>query len=144
VTVPGGYSNSGTISCPVNINQPEKASTCGAFNYKLSGPKRSASSSIWRSEGDFCDHLLQVSQSVTSTASSITTALGKSVCKNRAPFAGGNFYYAVSVNRVSVGPGTGKFYLWQIDDEGIIQDVAIHSCPTSPNSGDGQGNGGSL
>lgn len=144
VTVPGGYSNSGTISCPVNINQPEKASTCGAFNYKLSGPKISASNTIWRSEGDFCDQLFQVSQSVTSTASSIQTALGKSVCKNRAPFAGGNFYYAVSVNRVSVGPGTGKFYLWQIDDEGIIQDVAIHSCPTSPNSGDGQGNGGSL
>ena len=136
INVPAGYSNSGTITCPVSITQPAKASTCGAVNYKLSGPKNSA--------GDFCGGLFTASQSITSTASSITTALGKTVCKSNAPFAGANFYYVVSVNQTSVGPGTGKFYLWQIDDAGIIQDVAIHDCPTGSNSGDGKGKGGSL
>jgi len=136
IDVPSGYSNSGTITCPVSLTQPPKASTCGAVNYKVSGPKNSA--------GDFCGGSFKASQSITSTASSITTALGKSVCKSNAPFAGGNFFYVVSVNTVTVGPGTGKFYLWKIDDAGIIQDVAIHNCPTASNSGDGKGKGGSL
>ena len=60
----------------------------------------------------------------------MTTALGKQVCQNNAPYLGGNFYYAVSVNRTSVGTGTGKFFLWKIDDEGIVRDVN-HTCPTS-------------
>ena len=136
IDVPAGYSNTGTITCSVSITQPRKATACGAGSFKLSGPKNSA--------GDFCGGLFQVSQSITSTASGVTTALGHSTCKDNAPFAGSNFYYVVSVNKTNVGPGTGKFYLWQIDDSGIIQDVAIHDCPTGADSGDGKGKGGSL
>ena len=72
-----------------------------------------------------------VSRAITSTATSVTTALGKQVCQNNKLYLGGNFYYAVSVNRTSVGTGTGKFFLWKIDDEGIVRDVATHTCPTS-------------
>ena len=135
VTVPSGYSNSGTITCDVNLTQPAKANQCGSNNYKLSTAMPSAS--------DFCTGLFTVSRAITSTATSVTTALGKQVCQNNAPYLGGNFYYAVSVNRTSVGTGTGKFFLWKIDDEGIVRDVATHTCPTS-GSGLGTGKGGSL
>lgn len=138
VTIPSsGFSNSGStaLSCPVPLNQPAKPNPCGSNNYKLSTAMPSAS--------DFCTGLFTVSKAITSTASSVTTALGKQVCQNNAPFLGGNFYYAVSVNRVSVGTGTGKFFLWKIDDEGIVRDVATHICPTD-GSGLGTGKGGSL
>lgn len=135
VTIPSGYSNSGTLSCPVPLNQPAKPNPCGSNTYKLSTAMPNAS--------DFCTGLFTVSKAITSTAASVTTALGKQVCQNNAPFLGGNFYYAVSVNRVSVGTGTGKFFLWKIDDEGIVRDVATHICPTN-GSGLGTGKGGSL
>lgn len=138
VTIPSsGYTNSGStaLSCPVNINQPAKANPCGSNTYKISTANPAPK--------DFCTGLFTVSKSITSNAVSVTTALGKQVCQNNAPFLGGNFYYAVSVNRVSVGTGTGKFFLWQIDDEGIVRDVATHTCPTS-GSGLGTGKGGSL
>ena len=138
VTIPSsGYTNSGStpLSCPVPINQPAKANPCGSNSYKIS--------TAMPARKDFCTGLFPTSKSITSNAVSITTALGKQVCQNNAPMLGGNFYYAVSVNRVSVGTGTGKFFLWQIDDEGIIRDVATHTCPTS-GSGLGTGKGGSL
>ena len=135
VTIPSGYSNSGTLSCSVSLTQPAKVNPCGSNTYKISTANPAPK--------DFCTGLFTVSKSITSNAVSVTTALGKQVCQNNAPFLGGNFYYAVSVNRVSVGTGTGKFFLWQIDDEGIVRDVATHTCPTS-GSGLGTGKGGSL
>ena len=138
VTIPSsGFSNSGStaLSCPVTINQPARPNPCGSNTYKLSTAMPSPS--------DFCTGLFTVSKAITSAAASVTTALGKQVCQNNAPFLGGNFYYAVSINRVSVGTGTGKFFLWKIDDEGIVRDVATHICPTD-GSGLGTGKGGSL
>jgi hypothetical protein len=65
------------------------------------------------------------------------------VCSSNAPYQGGNFYYAVSTNTTTVGPGTGAFYIWQIDDNGVVQNVAIRTCPTD-GAGNGKGKGGDL
>ena len=139
VTVPGGYSNSGTISCPVNINQPAKANQCGSNTFYLA----TAMTSI----DGYCPGTWNVSKSVTTPATSITNALGKQVCLNNAPMQGGNFYYAVSTKRTSIGTNTGNFKMWQIDDEGIVRDVAVWDCPPDGvdyGSGEGRGKGGQL
>lgn len=139
VTVPGGYSNSGTISCPVNINQPPIANQCGSNTFYLA----TAMTSI----DGYCPGTWNVSRSVTSSATTITNALGKQVCLNNAPMLGGNFYYAVSTNKTSIGTNTGSFRMWQIDDEGIVRDVAAWDCPpdgTDYGSGAGRGKGGQL
>lgn len=139
VTVPGGYSNSGTITCPVNINQPPKANQCGSNTFYLATAMTTISG--------YCNGLWQVSKTVTSTATTITNALGKKICLNNAPMLGGNFYYAVSTNKTSIGDGTGSFKMWQIDDEGIVRDVAVWDCPPDGidyGSGAGRGKGGQL
>ena len=133
--MPSGYSNTGQITCDVSLTQPSKPKVCGSNTFKISGPKTSAS--------EFCGGSYAVTKTIVTNALSITTALGKQVCENGSPKQGRNFYYAVSANSVSVGTGTGKFYLWKIDDNGLIQDVAIHNCPTT-GEGSGKGRGGSL
>jgi hypothetical protein len=135
ITIPSGYSNTGTIDCTKTITQPAEIPVCGSNTYKISAPKVSA--------GDFCDNLYSVSSPVSSNATSITTALGKTVCRVGAPFDGKDFYYAVSENIVNIGKGTGKFYVWQIDSFGVIQDVALRDCPTD-GSDNGTGRGNSL
>ena len=61
------------------------------------------------------------------------------MCFKSAPFDGKNFYYAVATNTTTAGKGTGKFYLWQIDGNGVVQDVQIGNCPTDgTDSGEGK------
>lgn len=135
ITIPAGYSNSGTIDCDKVITQPAELPTCGANSFKISAPKVAPS--------DFCDNLYTISQSITSTSTTIPNALGKTVCLKNAPFDGKNFYYAVATNTTSAGKGTGKFYLWQIDSNGVVQDVQIGNCPTD-GTDSGQGKFGAL
>jgi len=126
VTPPAsGYSNSGgsDISCSKTITQPAAAALCGSNSFYLAAPKTS--------EGGYCDSTYSVRTAVTCTGSSVTTALGERVCRNNAPFDGSNFYYAVSsTSGVTIGKGTGKFYAWQIDSNGIIMDIVLCDCPT--------------
>lgn len=139
VTVPGGYSNSGTISCPVNITQPPKDNQCGTNTFYIA--------TAMTSLDGYCNGQWQVSRSVKSPATTISNALGKQVCLDNAPYLGGNFYYAVSTNKTTVGDGTGNFKMWQIDDEGIVRDVAVWDCPQDGvdyGSGAGRGKGGQL
>lgn len=135
ITIPAGFTNSGTINCPATITQPATTPLCGSNSFKLSGGKTEPSG--------FCTGIFSVVRSVTSTVSGVTTNLGAQICDNNSPYQGGNFYYAVSSNATTVGPGTGAFYIWQIDDNGIVQDVQIRTCPTD-GDGDGKGKGGAL
>jgi len=131
ITIPSGYSNSGTIDCVKTLTQPAATPTCGSVNYFLSAPKNNLS--------DFCDSIYSVKKAVVSFATTIRTSLGSSVCSNNAPFDGGNFYYAVYTNSsLSVGKGTGKFDVWQIDSNGIIQDVIEMDCPADGTANFGQ------
>ena len=135
ITIPSGYSNSGTLICPANITQPATLPLCGSNSFKLSGGKTDPSG--------FCTGIFSVVRSITSTVSGVTTNLGAQICDNNSPLNGNNFYYAVSSNATSVGPGTGSFYIWQIDSNGIVTNVLIRNCPTD-GTGNGKGKGGSL
>ena len=135
ITIPAGFSNSGTIDCTASITQPAKVAVCGSNSFKISGPKTLPS--------DFCSGLFSVTKSITSTVVGVTSNLGGVVCSGNAPYQGGNFYYAVSTNTTTVGLGTGSFYLWQIDNNGVVQNVAIRNCPTT-GAGGGKGKGGDL
>lgn len=134
ITIPSGYSNSGTIDCDKTITQPADIPVCGANSFEISTALPAPS--------DFCTGLFAVRLEVKTTASSIETALGHVVCEKGRPKLGGGFYYAVSEFSTNVGTGTGKFFLWKIDDGGVIQDVAIRDCPAGV--GTPQGRGGSL
>lgn len=132
ITIPSGYSNSGTIDCVKTLTQPAATPTCGSVNYFLSTPKADLS--------DFCDDVYSVVTPVTSFATSIRTGLGTKVCSRNAPFGGRNFYYAVHTNSsLRVGKATGKFDVWQIDSNGTVQDVVEMDCPA-----DGSANFGIL
>ena len=135
IDIPSGYSNTGTIDCDKTLTQPASTPTCGTNSYRLSTPKVSP--------GDFCDDIYSVTKAIESTATSISTGLGDTVCSSSAPFDGKGFYYAVSVNSTSVGKGTGKFFLWQIDSNGVVTDVAVANCPTD-GTDDGKGFTASL
>lgn len=118
VDVPSGYSNSGTISCPKTIEQPASTPTCGSNPFFISQGVTSTNS--------FCTQTYTTSSAITSTGN--TYGLGAIVCKNGSPFNGGNLYYAVSVSVVNVGPNYGNFLIWQIDSNGVIQDVRESNC----------------
>lgn len=135
VTVPGGYSNSGTISCPVNITQPPKDNQCGTNTFYIA--------TAMTYTAGYCSGMWSVQKAITSKATTIVGGVGKQVCYNNAPFLGGNFYYAVSTNKTTVGDGTGNFKMWKIDDEGIIREVVSWECPTSGNN-IGTGNGARI
>jgi hypothetical protein len=118
VDVPSGYSNSGTISCPKTITQPASTPTCGSIPLFISQGSLVP--------GTFCTAVYQVSTAITSNVN--ITGLGGQVCRNGTPFNGQDLYYAVAVSNVNVGPNYGNFIIWQIDTNGIIQDVRESNC----------------
>lgn len=133
VTIPSGYSNSGTIDCVKTITQPAEVATCGGNTYYITAPKASQS--------DFCDDIYRASKTIASDATSISTALGSRVCLKSTPYDGKSFYYGVSTSVVNVGAGTGQFSVWKIDSNGLIEDVSVWNCGAGD---DGLGKGGSL
>ena len=134
VTPPAtGYSNSGgsAIPCVQNIPQPAFEDPCGTNTYLISLAQPSMRS--------FCTGLFTVSRVISSTATDIETARGETVCKNGSPMLGGSFFYAVNESPTQVGTGTGRFVAWKINDEGLILDVAVHTCPDDGSAPDGLG-----
>lgn len=130
VDIPSGYSNSGTLSCPKTITQPGATPTCGFREFEISTPKSNPA--------EFCDAVYSISKTVTSTGGLFT--LGAQICsKSGTPFDGRDFYYAVDDNVVNVGPNYGRYIAWQIDSNGIIQDISENTC-----TGLGSGKGASL
>lgn len=118
VDVPSGYSNSGTISCTKTITQPGATATCGSYNFYISAPLSNPNS--------FCDGTYYVSLAIASTGN--LYGLGAVVCRNGTPYNGRNFYYAVAVSPVNVGPNYGRFLIWKIDSNGVIMDVLESNC----------------
>lgn len=118
VDVPSGYSNTGTISCPKTITQPASIPLCGTIPLFISQGSLAP--------GTFCTAVYPTSTAITSNVN--ITGLGGQVCRNGTPFNGQNLYYAVAVSNVNVGPNYGNFIIWQIDGNGIIQDVRESNC----------------
>ncbi len=127
INVPSGYSNSGTINCVRTLTQPSAAPVCGGYTYHLTRPMsvpQNACTDIW-----------DAITIVKSTASSRNTAQGNTVCFNNAPFDGKRFYYGVTESIQGIGKGTGNFFLWRIDENGIIMEVYIGDCPRNESQG---------
>ena len=118
VDVPSGYANSGTISCPKTITQPASLPTCGNIPLYISQGSYSPRT--------FCTATYPLSTPITSTVNQYS--LGGQVCRNGSAFNGQNLYYAVATSPVTVGPNYGNFIIWQIDSNGIIQDVRESVC----------------
>lgn len=134
VTPPAtGYSNSGgsDIDCVKTITQPATTPSCGTYNMYLSTGLLSPDS--------FCGGEYRVSSAVTSTGD--TFGLGSRVCKNGTTFNGNDRYYAVSVTPLTIGLNYGKFLLWLIDRNGIIQTITEWNCGSGT---PGTGGGGQL
>jgi len=122
VTAPSGYSNAGNnISCTISsVTQPAFIASCGSNTFYISRGKTDPA--------DFCDGTYAVTRTVKVDWAYIDTAQGQRVCLNNSAYNGNNLYYAVSSNSVDVGQGTGWFATWQIDSEGIIQEVHPVQC----------------
>ena len=118
VDVPSGYANSGTINCPKTITQPASLPTCGTIPLFISQGSYAPRT--------FCTATYPLSTPITSTVNQYS--LGGQVCRNGTPFNGQNLYYAVATSSVTVGPNYGNFIIWQIDSNGIIQDVRESVC----------------
>ena len=114
------YSNSGgaDIPCTIPIKQPASLPTCGTIPLFISQGSLVP--------GTFCTAVYTTSSAITANVN--ITGLGGQVCKNGTPFNGEDLYYAVAVSNVNVGPNYGKFIIWQIDRNGIIQDVRESNC----------------
>jgi hypothetical protein len=115
-----GYTNSGgsDITCDKTITQPAATPTCGSNTLYISAPVSSPS--------NFCDQSYAVKSEIKSTGG--LYGLGSVICRNNSVFDGGNFYYAVATSQVTVGPNYGAFIIWQIDSNGVIQDVRQSNC----------------
>ena len=134
VTPPAtGYSNSGgsNISCTETIQQPAFTDPCGTNPFLLSTAQPAKAS--------FCTGLFSVRETVTTTATSIENARGHVVCLAGSPMLGGSFLYAVNDSPTQVGIGTGRFNYWKINDEGLILEVGVHTCPDDGSQPDGIG-----
>ena len=121
VTPPAsGYSNSGgsDIPCTKTITQPAEVALCGSYDFYISAPKSDPD--------NFCDETNYVSLAIASTGN--LYGLGAVVCRNGTPYNGRNFYYAVAVSPVNVGPNYGRFLIWKIDSNGVIMDVRESNC----------------
>lgn len=131
-----GYTNSGgsNITCVLNLTQPPTIDTCGSTNLYVT---THSSTSI----DGFCGTAFTTDVPVTSSVSAfadIRSTLGQQICYRGSLFRGGNKYYGYSSSSTGqVGDIGATFYLLQIDDFGIVQDIAIYNCS-------GSGSGGSI
>ena len=130
VLIPSGYSNTGdgsqTIPCDVPFQQPANKPTCpaGATNifYISSGRLRA---------GQFyCDGSYATTTEIKSEATTIAQLEPTgTVCRNGAPFDGGNLWYAVqTTNNTTVGTNSGSFNVIQINTEGTVIDQKPRNC----------------
>ena len=136
INAPSGYSNSGSdITCTKVVTQPANIPVCGSQTYYL------ALDFVATVESDFCQsgYRLNANRAVLSTASDITDAYGHTVCSAAGtPFAGSSNFYRVDTyqNFTNISTSSGPFYIWQISNSGVIEDVWFWDCASG---GDGQG-----
>ena len=101
--------------------------TAGDNNYYLSSP--------FTDYGDNCGQSYAVSNAVTSDAGTIATGLHDIVYDNGTRFNGANKYYIVKTSSQTAGGSVGDNHrFWQIDSNGVIQDVSLYTCGGSGGS----------
>jgi len=103
--------------------------TCGAGDVETSGSNDYFLSTPFTDYGNNCGQNYQVSTSVTSDAGTIAIGLGYVVYANGARFNGNNKYFIVKTSSQQADGDEGDSHrFWQIDRNGVVQDVAIFTC----------------
>ena len=126
VEIPSGYNNAGTeIDCSKDLIQPATTSICGPYPLYITIGKNT--------EDGFCvGGTYNTSTQIRSTSANIGSLIGAQICDSSGnSFSGKNLYYAVSDSSVSVGAGTGSFYVIQISNQGIVLSAFFQNCSTS-------------
>ena len=101
--------------------------TAGDNTYYLSTP--------FIDYGDNCGLSYAVSNAVTSDAGTIPTGLHDIVYDNGTRFNGANKYYIVKTSSQTAGGSVGDTHrFWQIDSNGVVQDVSLYTCGGSGGS----------
>ena len=129
VTAPNDpkYSNANQdIDCDKILVQPRTVDDCGSTVLYLSGQGFSSAK-------QFCGRVFAAVVPSVTTASSfqnIISSLGQRICYNGSLFRGGNKYWAFAEYRnPSAGGSVGStFFALQINDFGIVQDIAKVNC----------------
>ena len=135
-TVPSDYSNAGSKSCTLPLNQEAPENPCGSFTAHLT----QGVSSI----GAFCDGNYGEASVVTSTIN-LQNGIGSSlngtiICRSGGKFPGGSLYYGISAapQNPLAGPGM-TFKVVKINNNGTVTEVHSKTCQTS-----GDGNQGDI
>ena len=97
------------------------APSTGSLDYYLS--------TAFEDAGDNCGQDYVVSFAVTSDASSIDTGLHETVFRNGERYNGRNKYYIVKLSSTTANGDNGSTHtFWQIDSNGVVQDVNQQTC----------------
>lgn len=108
---------------------------CGASDVPSSGDNSYYLSTSFTDYGDNCGQDYIVSNAVTSDAPSIALGLHYTVYDNGARFNGRNKYYIVKTSSQTASGNSGQSHrFWQIDSNGVVQDVALQTCGGSGGS----------
>ena len=140
ITVPSGFSNTGSsIVCSKTVAQPPELNVCnfdGGDTYYIdmisySDPQEICTFGVG----------VRARTAVFCTSDEIDTAYGHTVCINNQPFKGFSQFYVVDtfINNSIANTSSGTFYIWQIGNNGVIEDVWEYDCGTG-----GQGTGNSV
>ena len=139
ITVPSGFSNTGSsVVCSKQVFQPPELNVCNfdggdTYYMDLIG---------FPSEQDICESgFPRARTAVFCTSDEIDTAFGHTVCINNQPFKGFGQFYVVDtfINNNIARSNSGTFYIWQIGNNGVIEDVWEYDC-----EGGGIGSGNSV
>ena len=129
ILIPANYSNTGdgsqTIPCPLTFYQPANLPTCPAAATNIFYISSGKSASSFYCNGSYAT-TTEIKSEATTIAQLEPTG---TVCRNGAPFNGGNLFYAVqTTNSTDVGTNGGAFYVIKINTEGTVIETQIRTC----------------
>jgi hypothetical protein len=134
-TVPSNYSNAGSKSCTLSLNQEAPENPCGSFTAHLT----QGVSSI----GAFCDEFFGPETIATSTIN-IQNGIGSSlnstiICRAGSKFLGHNLFYGITAAPQNPIAGPGMTFKVVRINGGTVTEVHTKTCQTT-----GDGNQGDI
>jgi len=134
------YSNpNADITCVKTVTQPAYTPVCGSNVVYLTAPFQSGTDPLIVG---ICEDTWRASRSVLSPNTLENLNLGNRICTSAgSQFDGQNFWYGVRSSSINFGAGIGAGVtkVINIDENGIIQNIALWNC-----DGGGDGDGGIL
>ena len=125
ITVPSGYANADSvINCTITREQPAEINRCAGYTYLDS----------WYLTAGVADPRGHCGAGVFSAKTEIkgVPALGNDLCRGGVPFNGRNLWYGASQTIGDYAGDTGgRYMVVQIDENGIVRDVAAVFCASN-------------